>query len=143
MKDVYSKKKQRKKVEELHYELVAWKSNLHFIQDEILFIGRLLNSYVFEPTTQNLFERLQDYQQRLKSIAKRKSELETRAASYENSLGGMMECTDEYCDLQYYQKHDVLKAQIAEYIVNFRELKWEIFNYAGGILKKRKPQPKA
>lgn len=142
MKDTFTTKTQNKKVEELHYELQGWKSNLHFIEDEIIFIDRLLNSYVFQPNTPNLFERLQDYQHRLKKTKDTKTKLKNRIAKNEKNLGGMVECTDESCDLEYYQKHDKLKAEVVDSISKFRELKSEIFNYAGGILKKKKPVPK-
>ena len=138
MKDSYTKKDQNNKVEELHYESKGWKSNLHFIQDEITFIDSLLNSYVFQPNTRNLFERFQDYLERLKKTKTSKKQLEKRIVKYENNLGGMMECIDESCDLQYYQKHNTLKAEVVDFIERFKELKSEIFNYAGSILKKRK-----
>ena len=138
MKDSYTKKDQNNKVEELHYESKGWKSNLHFIQDEITFIDSLLNSYVFQPNTRNLFERFQDYLERLKKTKTSKKQLEKRIVKYENNLGGMMECIDESCDLQYYQKHNTLKAEVVDFIGRFKELKSEIFKYAGSILKKRK-----
>ncbi|MFS4467867.1 hypothetical protein [Maribacter sp. 2210JD10-5] len=139
MKEAYSPEVQSKKIEELHFELQSWKSNLSFIKDEIKFIDHLLNSYVFQPNTPNLFERLQDYQHRLKKMKKQKTELQKAISKHENNLGGMMECTDKSCDLQYYTKHDVLKAKTVDYISGFRNLKSEIFNYAGVILKKRRP----
>ncbi len=138
MKDTYNTKEQSKKVEELHSELQGWKSNLNFFEDEIIFIDHLLNSYVFQPNTQNLFERLQDYQYRIKKSTSSKIQLLKSITEHEKKIGGMIESTDEYCDLQYYRKHDALKAKVVAYISNFRELKSEIFNYAGGILKKRK-----
>lgn len=141
MKDTYNTKDQSKKVEELHFELLGWKSNIDFIKDEITFIEHLLNSYVFEPNTRNLFERLQDYQHRIKKTTNSELKLQESIVEHEKKIGGMMECTDEYCDLPYYRKHDALKAKVLDYISNFRELKSEIFNYAGGIMKKRKPAP--
>ena len=142
MKNTYATKIQSKKVEELHFELQGWKSNLHFIKDELIFIDHLLNSYVFQPNTPNLFERLQDYQYRLKKTKNDKKQLQKAIIPHENKLGGMMECADEYCDSQYYKNHDLLKANVVDFISNFRALKSEIFNYTGEILKKRKPSIK-
>ena len=130
---------QAKKVEELHWDARHWKSTLLFMQDEIAFIDRLLNSYVFEPNTPNLFERLQDYLQRLKTTKKRKAEVILQISTHENDLGGMLECKDERCDLGFYNKHNALKAEVVSCMEDFQNLKAEIFNYAGGILKKRKP----
>lgn len=140
MEDTYNKETQSKKIEELHYELQGWKSNLYFIKDETIFIEHLLDSYAFQPNTPNLFERLQDYQSRLKKIKTDKAKIQKSIAQHENNLGGMIECKDAFCDLQYYQKHNRLKSEVMDYVTHFRELKSEIFSYAGSILKKRKPK---
>lgn len=132
-------KKQEKKVEELHWEIQQWKSHFQFLDDELLFIKRLLDGYVFQPNTPNLFERLQDYKTRIKQIETTKKSVRERISQHENTLGGMLECTDTACDLTYYRKHDKLQIKIDSCLSQFQELKSEIFNYAGGILKKRKP----
>lgn len=135
-----TEKEQAKKVEELHWDAKHWKSKLRFMHDEVLFIDRLLNSYVFEPNTPNLFERLQDYQRRLKTAKEKKTEIIQQISRHESNLGGMLECKDEACDLGFYQKHNTLKAEVVSCVGGFQNLKAEIFNYAGGILKKRRPK---
>jgi chaperonin cofactor prefoldin len=130
---------QEKKVEELHWEIQKWKSHFQFLDDEIAFIAGLLNKYVFQPNTPNLFERLQDYQKRIKNVETTKKEIRNQISKHENTLGGMLECTDSACDLTYYRKHERLKTKVDTCITEFQELKSEIFNYAGGILKRRKP----
>lgn len=132
---------QSKKVDILHLELRQWTSNLQFMHDEIIFIDRLLNSYVFEPNTPNLFERLLDYQERLKEVKVRETVIKSNIAKHGNDLGGMMECTDDACDMVYYLKHNKLKAEVVDCLDDFQNLKSEIFNYAGSILKRRKPGP--
>ena len=131
---------QAKKVDKLQWDVRHWKSTMRFVEDEILFIERLLNSYVFEPNTPNLFERLQDYRQRLKKAKNRNTKLALNISRHKNNLGGMLECKDEDCDLGFYRKHDVLKAGVTGHLEDFQNLKAEIFNYAGAILKKRKPK---
>jgi hypothetical protein len=139
MNDTVSQKTQNKKAEELHFETQQWKSKLHFMHDEVIFIDQLLTSHVFEPNTLNLFERLQDYQHRLQKEKINMIGIEKGITKHQADLGGMLECTHESCDLEYYQKHDNLKAEVINCLEKFRVLKSEIFNYAGGILKKRKP----
>jgi hypothetical protein len=134
-------KGQAGKLDDMHSELQEWRSNMQFVADEIHFIDRMLNSYIFEPNTPNLFERLQDYERRLKSLKSRKETIEDRIARHENDLGGIIECKDKTCDTEYYRKHDDLKASFTACLEEFKVLKSEIFNYAGGILKKRKPIP--
>ena len=129
---------QENKVNQLHNDAIHWKSNLRFMQDEITFFSRLLNSYIFEPNTPNLFERLQDYQERLKRTIAKKTEVTLKISKHENSLGGMLECEDEACDLGFYMKHNTLQAEIVSCVQDFQHLKGEIFNYAGGILRKKR-----
>lgn len=135
----FTTRQQSLKVEELYRDTRRWRSCFQFNSDEMLFLERLLNSYVFEPNTPNLFERLRDYQDRLKKAISEKKAVTDRIRKHEGTLGGMLECTDSSCDLEYYRKHEQLKAEVTYFQEDFRQLKSEIFNYAGGILKKKKP----
>lgn len=134
----YSKEIQTRKRDELYADCQNWKSMLCFIDDEITFIVRLLNSYIFEPNTPNLFERIQDYQQRLKKVNHTKIRVNERISEHKNNLGGILECADDACDYVFYRKHGELKADVLRFNQDFQTLKAEIFNYAGGILKKKK-----
>ncbi|MEJ1222892.1 hypothetical protein [Sediminicola sp. 1XM1-17] len=130
---------QEKKVEQLHTESLNWKSSLYLVSDEVSFIENLLNSYLFEPNTPNLFERLQNYETRIEKNKERKIMVMDSIDRHQKDLGGMLECTDYACDLGYFQKHEAIKAEVVDFLEKFQLLKSEIFNYAGGIMKKRKP----
>ncbi|MCG2462247.1 hypothetical protein K8352_15915 [Flavobacteriaceae bacterium F89] len=130
---------QYNEVELLHLESQQWTSSLNFIKDEIVFIGHLLDSYIFEPDTPNLFERLQDYRDSLKNIISTTSEVCKQISIHDNDLGGMLECKDKSFDQAYCHRHDQLKATVVELMMDFQNFKADIFNYAGGILRKRKP----
>lgn len=138
--DNLGKNEQSRKVDLLHDELRQWQSNLHFLKDEMVFIDGLLNSYIFQPNTPNLFERIQNYLSRLQRVKRQHADLTERLGNHENNLGGMLECTDTTCDLPYYQHHNSLKIEATNHLEAFQKLKSEIFNYAGGILKKNKPE---
>lgn len=136
--ETFNVQEQSAKVDELYRDARRWKSCLEFSTNEMRFLERLLNSYVFEPNTPNLFERLSGYQERLKKTVGRKKNVTDEIRNHENKLGGMLECTDSSCDLEYYREHDRIKAEFTSFQEDFRFLKSEIFNYAGGILKQRK-----
>lgn len=140
MKENRTQTNQYNEVEILHLESQQWASSLKFIKDEIIFIGHLLDSYVFEPDTPNLFERLQEYRERLEKIIGTTKGVTKLIGVHDSDLGGMMERKDKSCDLAYYQKHDQLKATVVELMMEFQNFKADIFNYASGILKKRKPK---
>ena len=140
MKNSDTKKAQAQKLEDLHWECRHWKSVFYFMADEITFIDHLLNSYVFEPNTLDLFERLQDYMRRLKKVKSKKLKVVQKIVSHENHLGGLLECDDATFDLDFFRKHASLKAEVVDCTGDFQNLKAEIFNYASAILKKRKPK---
>jgi len=134
----FSENFQTKSIEELYWDTRHWRSKFQFMEDEIAFIDGLLDSYVFEPDTHDLFERLQDYLKRLTSAKKKMLVLAQQTLVHANKLGGMLERKDRSCDPSFHRQHAVLKATIVGYVEDFQILKAEIFNYAGGILKKRK-----
>ena len=125
--------------EKLHFDTQKWKSSFFLMKDELVFIEQLLHSYVFEPNTVNLFERLQDYLERLKHIKDDKTNMLKLIVHHENNLGGSIECKNGKCDETVNVEHEKLKANVANCLQKFQILKSEIFNYAGGILKRRRP----
>lgn len=133
------KERQTKEVDELHCDSKQWLSHLRLMQDELTFLDRLLNSYVFEPNTPNLFERLQDFLSRLRKARTNKQEVRKMVSQHEKDLGGTLECIDSKCLLAYYRRHEKIKAEVVSSMENFQNLKTEIFAYAGKILKRRKP----
>ncbi len=124
---------------QLHAASKSWLSSLRFIEDELKFIENLLHSYVFEPNTPNLFERLQDYLERLQTIQKQKKKLAEQLQLHENSLSGVLECQEHSANKSYRDRHRELQIEYLLFETDYQKLKSEIFNYAGGILKKRKP----
>lgn len=124
---------------QLHAASKSWLSSLRFIEDELKFIENLLHSYVFEPNTPNLFERLQDYLERLQTIQKQKKKLAEQLQEHENSLSGVLECQEHSANKSYRDRHRELQIGYLLFETDYQKLKSEIFNYAGGILKKRKP----
>ena len=64
--------------------------------------------------------------------------MENSIQGHEYELGGILECDTLPDDLDFADKHVKLAGRIEEMEGKFRMLKSEIFNYAGGILKRRK-----
>ncbi len=128
-----------RKMEVMHDELQNWKSYLLFIEDEMAFIQRLLDSYVFEPRTPNLFERLETFKQHFDTSKKNRKSLTETIKKHENGLGGIFECTQDECDGHYYEKHQSLKKKFADYIQGYIKLKKEVYDYAGSVLKRKSP----
>ena len=128
-----------RQIEVMRGELQNWKSYLQFIEGEMAFIQKLLDSYVFEPRTPKLFERLETFKQHFTISKKERKSLSAIMARHENGLGGIYECTQEECDHHYYEKHQGIKEKFTDYIQRYIKLKKEVYDYAGSVLKRRSP----
>ncbi|MCK8520952.1 hypothetical protein M0D21_05210 [Aquimarina sp. D1M17] len=127
-----------KELKNIHFTTLEWKSGLQFIEGEIHFMNQLLNSYVFEPNTPNLFEKLQEFKERLIKVEEEVEKLNNSIRKHESELGGILECNTISEDHSYYQEHELMCVTFEKFYKHFRILKAEIFAYAGGILKHRK-----
>lgn len=130
---------EEKKIGEMHDRLLKWRSYLHFINDEMAFIEKLLNSYVFEPRTPNLFEKLEHFKQGFEQSKKEKDNLLETIREHERHLGGIVECTPHNHDTGYHEKHRDLETLMHKYLEDYLQLKGEVYHYAGSVLKRKKP----
>ncbi|WP_299605977.1 hypothetical protein [uncultured Aquimarina sp.] len=126
------------RLKDFHFEMLTWKSSLQFIEGEVQFINQLLNSYVFEPNTPNLFERLQEFKTQIKTVQTELENIYLEISKQESELGGMMECDTMSCDIFYSDKHYSLKEKFDLFYKNYQFFKTKVFSYAGGVLKKKK-----
>ena len=123
------------KIEQLHWHIQHWKSDLQYMEDETDFVERLLNSEIFEPNRPNLFERLNDYLKKLGIFKSRKTKLQKLISIHENLLGTVMESDDDRVVTNFYLKHDDLEMEVLSCTDDFKKLKMEIFNFVGSTLK--------
>ncbi|MDC6351936.1 hypothetical protein PP178_10255 [Zeaxanthinibacter sp. PT1] len=126
------------KLDHLTQESRTWITKIRFTEDELSFIDQLLHSDVFEPNTPNLFERLSEYGQRLEQIWNTKEDLKKLIDIHMQELAELIKSTHQLAKDSSVPGHEQLQAQVEKYLTLYGELKSEIFNYAGGILKKRK-----
>ncbi len=122
-----------------HSEAKEWKSNLLFIENELHFIQQLIHSYVFEPNTPNLFERLEQFKTQLLDINTAYKKIQELVINYDNELGGIMESHDRTpLDPFIEKKQQMLSTDYTQFMTTYKTLKSNIFEYCGGILKRNK-----
>ncbi|MBU2906207.1 MULTISPECIES: hypothetical protein [Arenibacter] len=122
------------KVTLLHWKIQQWKLRFQLMDEEIVFIKRLLDSNAFRPNIPNLFERLQDYKTRLKDIENRNAAVRTQISLHENNLGTELDIADSAISADDIKKNDSLQLEVDECQGAYQNLKSEIFNYTGSIL---------
>ncbi len=127
-----------KESKEIHLDILEWKSRLQFIDVEVYFINQLLHSYIFESTTPNLFERLQEFKQQITKVEEEILKINQSIRKHESELGGTLERDTISEDHSYYQEHELMKITFANFYKNFRKLKLDVFSYTGSILKGKK-----
>ncbi len=139
MKNTETTSETQNKIRNVHLEIQRYKSNLQFIKDELIFMGKMLNSYIFEPNTPNLFERLQEYKTHLKTCTDKKEAILKHLSHHQKNIGELLEHTNIPINPVDFENHERLKESIQNFMNDYQKLKIEFFNYTGGILKKHKP----
>ncbi len=125
-------------IDAYHTDVKVWKSNIALATDELRFIDNLTHSYIFEPNTPNLFERLETFKSEIHKIKKLLNNIDVLLTKHDLELSGMMECDTVSCDMYFKEKHVLIQENYGQFIDSYNKMKNEIFNYCGGILKKNK-----
>lgn len=131
-----------KKIAQLHWRIQQWKLQFQLMDNEIVFIKRLLDSNAFKPNIPNLFERLQDYKTQVEEINNRGEAIRTQISLHENNLGSMSGGKVSSINQDNVKKNDSLQMEVDECMGNYQNLKSEIFNYTGSILIMNKQEGK-
>lgn len=126
-----------KTMEKNFSEISTWESSLIFLEEEIQFLLKLLITDIYESNIPNLYERLQEYSNKLQDFKKEETELKKELEKHKADLSGQLEEYEEQQDFLNKQSHVLLRKKLKAFSKRFSNLKLEIFNYAGNILKKR------
>ncbi len=119
----------------LNNEVLWWKAQIGFVETDILFINRLLNSNAFDDNP-NLFENLQKFGHQIKIEMRQLNNIKLEIDSYQNKLEGLKECDDLSCDATYVKNQELMKNNFEMFLKNFSDFKLKVFNYTGCILRK-------
>jgi hypothetical protein len=117
-------------------EISKWEISLIMVSEEINFLGNLLRTEIFEPNIPNLYERLQQYSTKLQDLKNKKTLLEKEIEKHKTCFAKGLMGNEEQMDSLIKKTNIQLKKNIKSILKNNSELKLEIFNYTGNILKK-------
>ncbi|NKI25742.1 hypothetical protein HCG49_04115 [Arenibacter sp. 6A1] len=122
-------------LEAWHWDLQQWKSKLQAMEEEVVFLDRLLHSNVFVRNTPTHYEKIYGFLKQLKKVSSYKTRVRSGISRYENKIGNIISTSCDKIGLRYYQKHDRLKAEITMCLEDFRLLKYEVLLYTGKVFK--------
>jgi hypothetical protein len=138
MLDPVKKEFSKKTREKYLTEISKWENSLMMVSEEIKFLGRLLSTGIFEPNIPNLYERLQQYSKKLQDFKNEEFFLETEIEKHKTDFAKELNENEENKDSLIKRTHIQLKKNINAFLKNNSDLKLEIFNFTGNILKKSK-----
>jgi hypothetical protein len=123
-----------------HYsnDMKAWKVSMALVVDEIRFIDNLMQSYVFEPQTPNLYERLEEYKSQIFKTKTSLQHIQQLLMKLDLSLSGLKESETVAGDMFLQEKHLQTKQSFEQFMASYNKTKIPIFNYCGAVLKKIK-----
>lgn len=117
-----------------HREAEWWKLMIGYMENEIQFITRLLNSNTFKGNTPNLFEHLQQFKGEMETKTKETHAFKKAIEQYGDELKGILECEEINCDTYYLDSHKELKDRFEEHYKDFNDYKTNVFEYLGSLM---------
>ena len=115
-------------------EISKWENSLMIVSEEIKFLGKPLNTGIFEPNIPNLYERLQQYSKKLQDL--KNEEILLGKEIEKHKIDFAKELEKEQMDSSIKRTQLQLRKDIKAFLKINSGLKLEIFNFTGNILKK-------
>lgn len=128
----------KSKLNAIHRESVAWKSDLKFCKDEFNFFEKLLNSYEYVPVNKEDFEMHEDLMWSFRELRSAHLETYDRVLQHINNLSGVYDKRLQSAGDSYVEEHEAVKKQIRKYKSTFREFKEKLFALADRIMENKK-----
>lgn len=128
-----------KSAEEMHFSSLQWISELNFIKDEHHFFEDMLKEYTLPIIESHLFSRVKDQIDRLTKSEQRADTLLKSTIKHRNDLQIMVDGINQLEDEKKYKKeHRKLLIVVNQYLLEYNDLKKEIFETVSQALKQQK-----
>jgi hypothetical protein len=119
-------------------EILQWINELEFIKDEQIFLEHLLGSHFLELSTPELYEPTKKLIKNLKNIENKGNELKVTIKIHKKHIATLIESTGDTQKSESINEHIIIKKEFENYILNFKEVKKDIFDMIKEIMKKNK-----
>tara|TARA_R110002020_G_scaffold397625_1_gene607737 strand:- start:105 stop:506 length:402 start_codon:yes stop_codon:yes gene_type:complete len=120
---------------DVHFAIRRWKTLINHMENEIVFLDRLLNSDIISKVnTTTITERLKQFKKRIKTssdiLIDFKLEVAGHAKRLEKATEG--ECFIE--EEQFLERHSELKGRFEKFCFDFKELRARVLLQTGSVL---------
>lgn len=123
----------------MHKNSVMWHSRLKFILKELEFLNNLLKENVFPITESHLAGKAEDLIEKLGSLEKEVSILDSKVGQHMNGLKVLFDDKKQnQKEWDYKHEHRKLMIKVHEFDSNYQNLKKEIFKTVTAAIKHQK-----
>jgi hypothetical protein len=119
---------------EFGFDIKRWKSLAKHIENELVFIDRLIKSEAFDNRTFNLTERLQTFGRQILIIAQALKDFEFEIIEYEKGLANLISYETATTDNFWLDQHNALKRRFEIFCQDFNAFRVKVLQYTGGVL---------
>lgn len=112
----------------LEKDIHEWNKEIEFIQKELVFYSKLLDSKLVRKADENE----EDESYILKSVHQLKeknSEFQLQLLDFENKSEDIVECEDVQCETFFLNKHFTFKQKLIDHVAQVRTIKKIIFDF--------------
>ncbi len=127
-------------LKQFNIDIQKWNASIYFIENEIQFITKKLHSYLFEPTTPNLFELWQEFKFEITAIEEEWGHLKTEIQKHENVIKMILPFDGIEVEGVSKESHESLTLHYNTFYNRFNTLKVKVLGHIGGVLDHNKKQ---
>lgn len=125
--------------EELHEDTIEWLSDLDFVKVEQSFLEELIKENTINLISGDTFTKSKEIVNKLSKNIKKVEELHDKVQAHSNGLEILVdEVKEEKKEERFKQEHHLLNAKISLFMIDFRDIKNEIFELIKNIMKQNK-----
>ncbi|WP_289044487.1 hypothetical protein [uncultured Olleya sp.] len=127
----------------MHEMTKTWLSELHFINDEQLFLEDLISDYSQKISNDDIYIKAQNAATALQRTKRGNHKLITDLTTHENQLSIMVDGIDQLDkEQQYKTNHVEFTKTISQFFYDYKAVKFEIFKLVKDLMKTDKQDPK-
>ena len=131
-------KKNKKKLLKSRKEIILWINELDFIQDERIFLEHLLGSHFLALSTPELYEPTKELIKKLRNVENKGNELKLTIKIHKKHIAALIESTGVTEKSGFKKEHKIIKKEFENDVLNFKEVKKDIFDMIKEIMKEDK-----
>lgn len=117
------------KATEFDFDIKRWRALLKHMENEALFINRLLASDTPNVSTVSLTERMNTFEKQIKTKTAILKDLEIEVSQYNQRLATIELSDSDITDSSWLEQHDLLKNRVENFCKDFNTFRLKVLKY--------------